>query len=210
MSASHLGDREKYRQRRRSPRPLRDPDDPAISKVVDEAYDLIPEIGGGYRCYDWPYRLLSWLGSGWRQRLFPERVRGWIWSGVNYLLPFAEHDRDKVWPLDELHHNVFVPQDEHVKVAGIWAIGYSRPLNFMPSNVHFARTGGSVGSDGHLTRTTIRPHLNAHDPVTELHGGESLISSGKIQDGSCRAVCQRIYLRSSRSFVFGQYRLVLA
>ncbi|SER53167.1 hypothetical protein SAMN05443377_10216 [Propionibacterium cyclohexanicum] len=125
------GDREKYRQKRRKPRSPRDLDESSISKVIEEAYDLVPEIGEGYRWYDWPYRSLRWLGSGWRRKLFPGRAGNWIWSGVNYLIPFAEHDRDKVWPLDDLHHNLFVPKDEHVKVAGIWAIEL-----FPPAELH--------------------------------------------------------------------------
>jgi hypothetical protein len=122
IEPTDLGEREKYRQRRRTPRPTREPSGQSGSQDVEEAYDLVPEIGEGYRWYDWPYRFLRWLGSGWRRKLLGERMRNWTFLGQNFLLPFAEHDRDKTWPLDNLHHNVFVPSDEHVKVAGIWAI----------------------------------------------------------------------------------------
>lgn len=130
-AVDHHGEREKYRQKRRRPRPPRDPDGIPISKLIADAYDLVPEIGEGYRWYDWPYRLFSWLCSGWRRKLLPRRVRGWLTAGINRLFPFAEHDRDKVWPLDELHHNVFVPDDEHVKVAGLWGIEL-----FPPAELH--------------------------------------------------------------------------
>jgi hypothetical protein len=49
-----LGEREKYRQKRRRPRPARDPGEPLYSKFIEDVSDLIPEAGEGYRWYDYP------------------------------------------------------------------------------------------------------------------------------------------------------------
>lgn len=114
--------RERYWQRRRRPRPPRDPEQRAHSDEVDRAYDLIPEIGEGVRWYDFPYRMLRWLSTGWRRRAVPARARHAVVDRMNYLRPFNEHDRAHVWSLDHPMHNVFVPVDEHVTVAGVWLV----------------------------------------------------------------------------------------
>ena len=114
--------RERYRQERRRPREPRTPEQGPVSEEIERAYDLIPEIGEGRRWYDTPYRALSWISTGWRRRLLPQRARSALNYGINYLLPYNEHDRAKVWSPDSWMHNVFVPTDEHVTVAGLWAI----------------------------------------------------------------------------------------
>jgi len=121
-SEDNTDDRERYRQRRRRPREPRGPRQGAVSAEIEKAYDLIPEIGEGRRWYDAPHRVLSWLSAGWRRQLLPRRARSALNYGINYLLRYNHHDRAKVWSLDSLNHNVFVPEDEHVTVAGIWAI----------------------------------------------------------------------------------------
>lgn len=108
-------------QRRRRPREPRDDDD-AISRPIREAYDLVPEIGMGYRWFDFPYNALEWLSSGWRRKLLPRRFREWTNLGLNYLIPFAEHQRNKVWSREDWMHNLTVPADEHVTVGGIWVV----------------------------------------------------------------------------------------
>jgi hypothetical protein len=146
-----LGEREKYRQRRRRPKPVREADDLPHSDAIEEVFDLVPEIGEGYRWYDWPYRALSWLGSGWRRKISPRKLREFIGSGINYLLPYNDHDRNKAWSLVDLHHNIFVPRDEHVSVAGIWAIEL-----FPPAELHaFER---ALRKNGWKRRQRWNPH----------------------------------------------------
>lgn len=113
---------ERYRQRRRRPREARGPDETPLSDAVDRAFDLVPEIGEGLRWYDLPYRVLMWGSSGWRRRLLPARLRQAANTAINYLLPYNQHDRDFAWPLNSRQHNVFVPEDDHVKTAGIWVV----------------------------------------------------------------------------------------
>ena len=114
--------RERYRQRRRRPRPTRETSDVPISVEIAEAYDLIPEIGEGWRWYDPPYRLLSWLSLGWRRKLFPRPMLERFNLGVNYLLSFNSHDRDLAWSRDNPHHNLVVSTDEHVNMPSIWVV----------------------------------------------------------------------------------------
>ena len=100
------------------------------SKFFNEAYDKVAEIGEGRRWYDLPYRLLSWLLSAWPNKVLPRRWR----SGLNYLLnlliPFNEHDRHKTLSLENPLHNLFVPEDEHVTIPGIWVVELFPPSAF--------------------------------------------------------------------------------
>jgi len=112
---------ERYRQKRRRPRKPRDPE-PNVSAEIARAYDLVPETGEGLRWYDLPYRILSWLSSGWRRRILPRRAILALNYGINYLIPYNQHDRNFVWSRDSWMHNVIVPEDYHVTVGGIWAI----------------------------------------------------------------------------------------
>ncbi|GAB3095471.1 hypothetical protein GCM10027054_22200 [Isoptericola nanjingensis] len=113
--------RESSRLRRRQSRKLQDLET-GISDEVARAYELVPAIGKGRRWYDIPYRALSWLSSGWRRRILPRRALLALNYGINYLIPYNEHDRDFVRSRDSWMHNVFVPEDYHVTSAGIWVI----------------------------------------------------------------------------------------
>ncbi|WP_454044640.1 hypothetical protein [Cellulosimicrobium sp. Marseille-Q8652] len=116
--------RERYRQKRRRPRKKREPNEEGVklSAEIERVFDLVPEIGEGRRWYDLPYRMLSWLSSGWRRRFLPERARRAVNNGINNLFQYNEHDRDKAWSLDDWMHNICVPDDEHVTVAGLWVV----------------------------------------------------------------------------------------
>jgi len=138
-----LGDREKFRQRRRR-EPVEDRE-PIVHKEIEEAFDLVPVPGNGYRWYDYPYIVLWWLAHGWRAKVLRGRVRRWIFDGINYLGVFNHHDRDKAWSLDDPHHNVFVPEDEHVNVAGIWIVELFPPTE-LPSLERALQTNGWDGS----------------------------------------------------------------
>lgn len=135
------GERERYRQRRRKPRPEREPGELEISKDIDEAYDLVPELGNGYRWYDWPYRFLYWIGTGWPRKLFTRSFRSRIWEGVNWFYPFNEYDRDKAWNPESRMHNIFVPADEHVNVAGIWLVELFPPTELPSLEAALKRNG---------------------------------------------------------------------
>ena len=76
------------------------------SHHLHDAYARIPEIGRWHRWYDLPYRTLSWL------------------------LPFNDHERHKVCSLDDPRENVFVPDEEHVNVPGIWMVELFPPSEF--------------------------------------------------------------------------------
>lgn len=173
--SNELGDREKYRQKRRRPKPQREAAEDAISKAVHESYDLIPEIGEGYRWYDLPYRALHWLGTGWRRRITPEPLKSWIWSGVNYLIPFNEHDRNWAWSLDDPLHNVYVPKDETVRVAGMWAVELFAPAELPAFEKALKRNGW-------LHRQRRAPHDDDNSTMLERSRAGSGSSWWKLVD----------------------------
>lgn len=102
----------------------------AGSKYVHDAYEKVPGIGDGRRWYDFPYKILSWLLSSWRRKLLPRRFRAGLNYGMNYLIPFTEHDRNKVWSLEDPLHHVTVPEDEHVNMPSIWVVELFPPSEF--------------------------------------------------------------------------------
>ena len=134
---------ERYRQRRRRPRPARETSDLPSSPDVERAFDLVPEIGEGLRWYDPPYRLLGWLLSGWRRALFPRAARTWLNDRLNDLLQFNEHDRHKAWSRDSTFENLFVPPDEHVRVGGIWVVELFPPAELPALERAMERNGWS-------------------------------------------------------------------
>lgn len=119
---TYAADRERYRQKRRKPRPVREDGGFKLSPELEELSDLIPGIGNGYRWYDWPYRFSRVLLSSWPRRVIPGAARAWISALSNWLYQFNVHDRNKAQRLDLLHDNLFVPEDEHVHRSGIWLV----------------------------------------------------------------------------------------
>ncbi len=99
-----------------------DLDSEGISRRVADAFKKVPEIGAGRRWYDYPYRLLVWLLTGWRRKLFPRWARERFNYGVNYLIPFNEHDRHKVWDPSDPRHDFVVPAEEHVTIPSLWVV----------------------------------------------------------------------------------------
>ena len=130
-----LGDRERFRQRRRRSKPLppmTDGIDHAFHQDFDEVSDLVPEIGDGLRWYDYPYRFLSWLLWGRPKRLFGQKARDSLLAGINRLHPYNELDRHRAESLVNPMHNVFVPVAEHVNVPGVWVVELFPPTD-LPS-----------------------------------------------------------------------------
>jgi hypothetical protein len=99
-----------------------DVDSAEISRRVAEAFKRVPEIGAGKSWYDYPYRLLDWLSTGWRRKLFPRWAREQLNYGLNYLIPFNEHDRHKVWDPSDPLHDFVVPAEEHVTIPRLWVV----------------------------------------------------------------------------------------
>lgn len=144
MAASQpgsLGDREKYRQKRRTPRRPSDVGGLQISKKIEEVSELVPEIGDGYRWYDRPYRALHWVADGPLRMVLPRSVRSQLYRWINLLYLYNEHDRDKAWSLDDWQHNVFVPQDEHVYMGGIWVVELFPPTELPKLQEAIAKNG---------------------------------------------------------------------
>lgn len=139
-----LGGREKYRRRRRRPRAPREESDNEISDEVNAIFDLVPEAGEGYRWYDFPYRLLWWLSTGWRRKLMPPFVRTWLNNGVNWLIPFNEHDRDFAKSLDDWMYNIRAPRDEHVTTPRIWLVELFAPTDLPKLEAALRKNGWDV------------------------------------------------------------------
>lgn len=143
MPESTANPLERYRQRRRRPRPPRADMDLPLSPDVDSAFDLVPEAGEGLRWYDPPYRLLGWLLSGWRRAIFPRAARMWLNDRLNDLLQFNEHDRNKAWSQTARFHNLFVPPEEHVHVGGIWVVELFPPTELPALERAMSKNGWS-------------------------------------------------------------------
>jgi len=139
-----LGDREKYRQRRRRSIASREESGTLVSDEIAEVSDLIPGIGEGYRWYDLPYRALRWLSSGWRFKVSPRFVRRWFNSGINWLIPFNEHDRHFAQRLDGWMHNIRAPEDEHVTTPSIWVVELFPPTDLPKLEAALRKNGWNV------------------------------------------------------------------
>jgi hypothetical protein len=96
-----------------------------VSKNVKDAFDEVPGIGSVWtRWYDAPYKFLRWLMTN---GTLPWSVRAKANKGVNYLLQFNTHDRNKAWSREDPLHNLIVPSDEHVIVPSIWVVELFSP-----------------------------------------------------------------------------------
>ncbi|WP_431863942.1 hypothetical protein [Microbacterium algeriense] len=81
------------------------------------------------------------MSSGWRRKIQPRALLT-LWNrGTNFLIPFNEHHRDFTWPLDDWMHNVRVPADEHVTVAGLWLVELFPPTELPALERAIARNG---------------------------------------------------------------------
>lgn len=140
-----LGDREKYRQRRRRPRVSREESNIEIPDVVGGAFDLVPEIGEGYRWYDYPYRVLRWLSIGWWRKFMPSLMRTWLNNGANWLIRFNEHDRNFAEPLDSSMHNIRAPRDEHVTTPSICLVELFPPADLPRFEAALRKNGWDRG-----------------------------------------------------------------
>lgn len=139
-----LGDREKYRQRRRRPRAPREESGIEISDEVAAVFDLVPDMGEGYRWYDYPYRVLWWLSTGWRRKLMPPFMRKWLNNGINWLVPFNEHDRHFAESLDSGMHNIRASRDEHVTTPSIWLVELFPPADLPRLEAALRKNGWDV------------------------------------------------------------------
>lgn len=79
-------------------------------------------MGDGYRWYDLAYRLLSHLLRQPKLRGLPAFVRKWAASAINFLHPFNMHHLHQAWSKRDPSRNLFVEEDEHVHLAGIWVV----------------------------------------------------------------------------------------
>jgi hypothetical protein len=98
-----------------------------IKAKVERAFRLVPEIGKGWRWYDFPYRLLTWLLTSWRRELLPWRLRYRLNNVRNFFSAFNHYQRLKVEPLDDPMENLIVPADEDVTQGGIWVMEFFPP-----------------------------------------------------------------------------------
>ncbi|MAM53248.1 MAG: hypothetical protein CMH35_00065 [Microbacterium sp.] len=105
-------------------------DEVKVSPETRDAYDKVPSIGTGWRWYDIPYKALEWLSSGWRRKLLPRKALERLNYGLNYLIPFNEHERDKVWDRKKPMHSFELPDDEHVTMPGVWVVELFPPSQF--------------------------------------------------------------------------------
>lgn len=74
---------------------------PSRPPYISQAFEKVPEIGKGFRWYDLPYRALHWLQYSWPKKVLPRRWRLGLNYLTNVLIPFNEHDRNKVWSLED-------------------------------------------------------------------------------------------------------------
>jgi len=91
-------------------------------RAIEVAYEKVPEIGSGWRWYDYPYRVLRWQQRGWRRKLWPRRALETFNEWMNYLIPFNEHERNQLPEREGYGFNFAVPVDEHVTVSTLWVV----------------------------------------------------------------------------------------
>ncbi|MDG4835233.1 hypothetical protein O7631_01720 [Micromonospora sp. WMMD967] len=95
-----------------------------------ENYSRVAEIGEGRRWYDLPYRVLDGFFRSRFWKFVPQRLRELVTYFLSYLHAFNTHDRDKAWDLDDLLHNLNVPDSEHVYVPSLWVVELFPPSQF--------------------------------------------------------------------------------
>lgn len=131
-------DDRRSRDEARDAKALRAPEqDPAIEGELQTPEsgqtalrDSVPWIGRGSRWYDPPYRILMWLSRGWRQRVVPRRIRELLNRGVNYLIPFNEHQRQLASPDGTVFGDFSGPDGDAVEVPGLWMCELFPPSRF--------------------------------------------------------------------------------
>ncbi len=102
----------------------------AVSESVNRLFKLVPEIGVGWRWYDVPYRVFSWLLNAWPRPILPSTIRRSLVGGINFLLVFNNHERNKAEPLDDPNDNLILPDGARLRQGGIWTVELFPPSKY--------------------------------------------------------------------------------
>lgn len=92
------------------------------SPYRDEADELIPHLGEGYRWYDYLYKFLDFLLRKPISKVLPRQLRERTVKGINFLHQFNQRDLYQVWSLEDKARNLHIEDQEHVTVDGVWAV----------------------------------------------------------------------------------------
>lgn len=131
MAANNTDDREHYRQRRRKGLHNSKGTSTYSNSYRDEANELIPHIGEGYRWYDYPYEFLELFLRKPISKVLPRQLRDWAVKGINSLHQFNRRDLYEAWSLKDQDRNLQIEDDEHVTVEGVWVVEL-----FPPAELH--------------------------------------------------------------------------
>lgn len=155
-----------------------------IRKKVERVYELVPEIGKGWRrWYDLPYRLLWWMLTSWPRQRLHWRVRSRLAIAVNFLGAFNHYDRLKVEPFDDPMENLIVPADEQIQQGGIWVVEFFPPSCYSRLTEALAKNGWDEPSLMH----SQAEGTNA-ERITEARRGKGFVWSriGAVADPKSR------------------------
>lgn len=89
---------------------------------ITRLYELVPEIGAGWRWYDIPYRFFRWTLRSLPRRTFSWRMRIRLNNALNFFIPFNEYQRYKRHSLDDPSKNLIVPAEEELTQGAIWVL----------------------------------------------------------------------------------------
>lgn len=102
----------------------------AVSERVNPLSELVPEIGTGRRWYDVPYRVFSWLLNAWPRPILQPTIRRSLVAGINFLLVFNHHERNKAESLDDPSDNLILPDGARLRQGGIWTVELFPPSKY--------------------------------------------------------------------------------
>lgn len=95
---------------------------PPSAVYAQDAELRVSSIWDGWNWYSLAFRLLSKFQVSRLWRRSPHIVKNGTIYGLNFLLAFHQHDLNKVWSGSDPFKNLQLPEDEHVRVPGIWVV----------------------------------------------------------------------------------------
>lgn len=104
--------------------------EPVPSERIKRLFDLVPEIGTKWRWYDIPYRLFSLCLRYLPRCILPPVGRRVLISGINFLLAFNQHERNKVESRDDPRENLILPEHAKLRQGGLWTIELFPPSKY--------------------------------------------------------------------------------
>lgn len=104
--------------------------DSGVTAKVARLFDLVPEIGSRWRWYDIPYRALNWPLRSRLGNIIPDFIKRILVAGLNFFIPFNEHERNKFQSLDDPKENLILPDQARLRQGGLWTVELFPPSKY--------------------------------------------------------------------------------